>query len=442
MTKSTGTISYTYDANGNRISKTANGKETWYVRDASGNVMSVYEQTGSGATAQIETDLYGSSRLGLQTGKSIADVSKWNGTATLSTFTRGEKIFELSNHLGNVLVTVNDRKVQHTTDNSTVDYWEAEVVSANDYYPFGMGMPGRGYNAGSYRYGFNGKENDGEIYGEGNTYNFGARIQDPRLGGRFFSLDPYTSKYPLESPYSFAGNSPIIAIDKDGKFPVWTHYQMIFENLLEAKVDKKTAHEIALFGSTYTDHPTDWKVMPYNKILSANYGYNPSRLDYDNPDYEETSESQSDELISSVSIHGMRTWWEDISPNQAVDRALYGGTFKELNGTVIKIKGAYQIINELKGKDISKLSRKDKKMLGQALHTIEDCKIHNGKRWVDKHKYKAAQIKIYHKDANGEPHIDVHKNEHPDSHEVPVNNKEHADANAATKDAIKTIQTP
>ncbi|MBC7384075.1 MAG: hypothetical protein H7296_14005 [Bacteroidia bacterium] len=46
--------------------------------------MSVYEQTNIGATAQIETDLYGSSRLGLQTERSEADISKWNETATLS----------------------------------------------------------------------------------------------------------------------------------------------------------------------------------------------------------------------------------------------------------------------------------------------------------------------------------------------------------------------
>ncbi|MBC7388106.1 MAG: hypothetical protein H7329_02750 [Opitutaceae bacterium] len=216
VTKSTGTIEYTYDAAGNRISKTANNKTTVYVRDASGNVMSVYEKTGSSATTQIETDLYGSSRLGLQTAHTVPDVNITlaNGDiATLSTFTRGEKIFELSNHLGNVLVTVNDRKVQHTTDNSTVDYWEADVVSANDYYPFGMSMTGRGYNAGSYRYGFNGKEDDNDITNGGQDY--GMRIYDKRLG-RFLSVDPLTKKYPELSPYQFAGDRPIDGIDLDG----------------------------------------------------------------------------------------------------------------------------------------------------------------------------------------------------------------------------------
>ncbi len=218
ITKSTGTIEYTYDAAGNRISKTANNKTTVYVRDASGNVMSVYEQTGSGTTAQIETDLYGSSRLGLQTAHTVPDVNITlaNGDiATLSTFTRGEKIFELSNHLGNVLVTVNDKKVQHTTDNSTVDYWEADVVSANDYYPFGMTMPGRGYNASSYRYGFQKQEKDNEIAGEGNHYTFKFREYDPRTG-RFWSVDPLTYKFPWNSSYAFSENRVIDGIELEG----------------------------------------------------------------------------------------------------------------------------------------------------------------------------------------------------------------------------------
>ena len=35
---------------------------------------------------------------------------------------------------------------------------------------------------GTYRYGFNGMEKSDEVYGEGNAYDFGARIHDPRIG--------------------------------------------------------------------------------------------------------------------------------------------------------------------------------------------------------------------------------------------------------------------
>jgi hypothetical protein len=82
----------------------------------------------------------------------------------------GLRRYELSNHLGNVLSVVWDRRtgVDQNSD-GVVDYYTSEVLSAQDYYPFGMMMPGRKFSAGSvYRYGFNGKENDNELKGEGN----------------------------------------------------------------------------------------------------------------------------------------------------------------------------------------------------------------------------------------------------------------------------------
>jgi len=79
-----------------------------------------------------------------------------------------------------------------------------------------MMMPGRSYAAQSgYRYGFNGKENDSEVKGEGNQQDYGMRIYDPRLG-RFLSMDPISEEYPELAPYQFASNRPIDGIDIDG----------------------------------------------------------------------------------------------------------------------------------------------------------------------------------------------------------------------------------
>ncbi len=75
-------------------------------------------------------------------------------------------------------------------------------------------MPNRGYQGSGYRYGFNGKENDGEVSGNGNQYDYGFRIYNPRLG-RFLSVDPLSDSY--YTPYQFAGNKPIRFIDLDGK---------------------------------------------------------------------------------------------------------------------------------------------------------------------------------------------------------------------------------
>ncbi len=50
------------------------------------------------------------------------------------------------------------------------------------------------------------------------AYDFGARIYDARVG-RFLSVDPLTKEYPELTPYQFAGNMPIWAIDLDGLEP-------------------------------------------------------------------------------------------------------------------------------------------------------------------------------------------------------------------------------
>lgn len=135
------------------------------------------------------------------------------------TFTKGNKEYFLTDHRGNILATVSDRKIQHCSDGITVDYYTADIVTATDYAPFGSQLPGRTYrnNGQQLKYGYNGKENDNEIKGEGNSIDFEARIDDPRLG-RFLSIDRLSKKFPSESNYSFAGNNPILYVDIDGEY--------------------------------------------------------------------------------------------------------------------------------------------------------------------------------------------------------------------------------
>ena len=68
----------------------------------------------------------------------------------------------------------------------------------------------------SYRYGFNGKELDPEgMGGGGSTYDYGFRIYNAQLG-KFLSVDPLSGTYPMYTPYQFAANMPIAAVDVDG----------------------------------------------------------------------------------------------------------------------------------------------------------------------------------------------------------------------------------
>jgi RHS repeat-associated protein len=136
----------------------------------------------------------------------------------------GDKHFELTNHLGNVLNVVTDRKlaVQNGTS-GTVDYFTADVVSYSDYDPFGMLLPNRHEDESSYKYGFNGMLKDDEIKSlSGTSYDFGARMYDPRVG-RFLSLDPRIKDYPAWSSYVFVRNNPILRIDPTGMWDVEVH---------------------------------------------------------------------------------------------------------------------------------------------------------------------------------------------------------------------------
>ena len=178
--------------------------------------------TGSTLNATVrEKHIYGASRLGMWTN------SDTDGNLVVSGVVQslpsapyihkiGKKRFEIANHLGNVNVVISDKKL------GAYGSYTADVYQEADYYPFGMVMPGRKANFGNYRYGFNGMESDNEVKGDGNTYDYGARVYDPRIG-RWMSTDPLRGAYPGLSPYNFAGNTPISAKDPDGRWIIFVN---------------------------------------------------------------------------------------------------------------------------------------------------------------------------------------------------------------------------
>jgi RHS repeat-associated protein len=136
------------------------------------------------------------------------------GSAGIDTFNRGNKFFELSNHLGNVLVTVSDRKFGQSPVNNLYTSFTADVVSATDYAPFGMQMVGRSFDAAgstAYRYGFNGQEKTPEVSSSSFTAEYWQ--YDSRIARRW-NVDPVVKPY--ESPYATFGNNPIWNVDPDG----------------------------------------------------------------------------------------------------------------------------------------------------------------------------------------------------------------------------------
>ena len=112
---------------------------------------------------------------------------------------KGRKYF-IKDHLGSVRTTVNR---------------DGNVLGYDDYYPFGLVMPGRSSNSANPNdnYKFTGYEDDDEA--DLKTQHAGARRYDPIIG-RFLSIDRFYDKYPSMSPYQYAANNPVNFIDVNG----------------------------------------------------------------------------------------------------------------------------------------------------------------------------------------------------------------------------------
>ena len=111
-----------------------------------------------------------------------------------------ERRYFLKDHLGSVRTTV-DRN--------------GNIVGRDDYYPFGLAMPGRSLNSANPNddYKFTGYELDNEARLD--LYHANARGYDPVLG-RFMQIDPMASARLWVSPYNYVQNNPVNAIDPDG----------------------------------------------------------------------------------------------------------------------------------------------------------------------------------------------------------------------------------
>ena len=88
-------------------------------------------------------------------------------------------------------------------------------MATDNYYPFGLAMPGRSSNTGNPndKYKFTGYELDDEA--NLNLYHANARGYDPVLG-RFMQIDPLHDQFPSWSTYTYGLNNPMKYIDPTG----------------------------------------------------------------------------------------------------------------------------------------------------------------------------------------------------------------------------------
>jgi hypothetical protein len=215
VTKNTGGVTYLYGPDGQRVAKTVGGVTTHYVRDASGNVMAIYENN-----VLKELPIYGSARLG---------VYKVPATGLLTErdkLTLGRREYEITNHLGNVLAVVSDAKLP-----------AARVLSHTDYYAFGSAMAGR--SGGSpYRHGFNTQERSPELAPDHHTAEFWEYDAGIR---RRWNLDP--RPVTGTSEYAVLGNNPALFNDIKGDTiifpkPRWLNDNRAFSERFEIDMSR------------------------------------------------------------------------------------------------------------------------------------------------------------------------------------------------------------
>ena len=124
------------------------------------------------------------------------------GEGTLSASPAG-RYYYVTDHLGSVRATLNEA---------------GTIVHFDDYYPFGVPMPGRsggngddGDPTGKPR--FTGYEREWEQ--DDAVYYAGARYYDALIG-RFMSIDRFAVRYPSLTPYQYTANNPVVFIDVNG----------------------------------------------------------------------------------------------------------------------------------------------------------------------------------------------------------------------------------
>ncbi len=197
---------FRYSATGQRQMKKTGDTTDYYIHDASGNVMCIYRGTSNSFKA-VERPIYGAKRLG-ELRQEINLTTPAN--PSIPPFTIGMRQYELTDHLGNVMVTILDRRQPYSSGDNT---YKPYTISSTDYYPFGYPIPNRSTNIGGYRYFFNGQEGDNEVLGE--VANFTAEFwqYDSRLGRRW-NLD-WIYK-PFASNYAAFANNPVWFADPSG----------------------------------------------------------------------------------------------------------------------------------------------------------------------------------------------------------------------------------
>jgi RHS repeat-associated protein len=210
-------ISYLYNAVGQKVRKRVNGQFNT-LETVNTDYMDGFQYTNGDLSFFPHAEGY------------VNLFKRKNGTVDFN------YIFQYRDHLGNNRMSFTKKFILDVDDP-----FPAEILEENHYYPFGMKHTS--YNTSLYdfvevengndyyvniapvsgdylvnKYKYNGKEFQDEL--GLNFYDYGARNYDPAIG-RWNVMDGKSELYFGKSPYIYALNTPVQAIDPDGNIVIF-----------------------------------------------------------------------------------------------------------------------------------------------------------------------------------------------------------------------------
>ena len=266
----------------------------------------------------------------------------------------GDKRYELTNHLGNVLSVVND--------NAPVSS-QANLVCSNDYFPFGSQILERSVSSGMYRFGFNTQERTDEIAGVGNHNTALFWEYDTRLGRRW-NLDPRFNYW--EGNYTCFGSNPIS--NNDIKGDMWLTKP---DKNQADKLNEKTDNKIAI---------VDKKIIQNEKMLKNMDPSNQEKISKQKVIIEELKADKESLIKIKDAITAMES-----DPEYAYTYSAVDGLIRENEAPIKKSDGEF--VNGLTTWELKTGENFEKKKY-QAIITMKYVKFQETGNFLDDSHYK------------------------------------------------------
>ena len=268
MAYDSGSISYVYSADGQKLSKTVS-------RNGNFGIINTTTTYYAGNYIYESSSQY-SNGMGFDLDPELQFFSIGEGYVKKegSNFSY---VYQIKDHLGNVRISYADTNVDGVIDPTT------EIIEENNYYPFGMKI--RGYNnvvssngnSTAQKFKYNGVELE-ESLGL-NLYEMKYRHYDPAIG-RWLLIDPRVENLYELTPYNAFLNDPIRYSDPDGDIPpqliagliggIWEYGSQVYDNYQNGDTGFDAWVGNVDFADVTTEAVVTGATLGLNKVPGAN----------------------------------------------------------------------------------------------------------------------------------------------------------------------------